>query len=143
MRSSQITHKNGFTLIEVLVCVVLISIGCFAAFNAQFSALKTKTVSDNVMVAAILANSELERLKTLSQNEISRLKDTVEDNLDRFGLAHPDSESSEALFRREIKLFRESPTAFSYHVEVIVHWRDIGGERSIGRSAILTGSTFS
>jgi hypothetical protein len=130
-------------LIEVLVAVLLIGLGCFAAFSAQFSAIRAKSVSDHVMVASFLANSELERLRTLTHNELFHLKDYDEDKLTALGLVCPDKSCPGVEYLRAVKFYRKTPTAMSCQVEIHVRWRDIAGERSIARTAILTGSTFS
>jgi Tfp pilus assembly protein PilV len=135
--------KEGFTLIESIVAVLLITFGCFAAATMQMAVLKIKVMSDNLTVATFLAESELEKLKTLSMNELSSLNAYESRNLDKLGLPCLGQGCSGQGFNRKVTFFAGNPTAFSCHVEVVVSWRDVGGPHEILREAIMTASTYS
>ncbi|MDR2142436.1 MAG: prepilin-type N-terminal cleavage/methylation domain-containing protein [Deltaproteobacteria bacterium] len=135
------SRPSGFTLIEVLVAIVLISFGCLAAGTMQISAMKAKIAADNVTVASFLVESELEKLKTLSFNDLTHQKDYQVANLSRLGMPCP-GPCQGVSFSRAVKFYKGNPTSLSYHVEVEVAWRDSTGQKSLRRGAILTGTTF-
>jgi prepilin-type N-terminal cleavage/methylation domain-containing protein len=137
-----IPPREGFTLIEVLVAIALISFGCFAAGTMQIAALKAKNVADNVIVASFLAESELERLKTLSMNELTRLNDYEDKNLSRLGEPSPSPRREGASFDRSVRVFQGEPTAMSYSVEIEITWRDSTGPHYVLHSAVLTGTSY-
>lgn len=132
----------GFTLVEVLVAVMLIAFGCFAAGTMQIASLKSKDVAANAVTASFLVDSELERLKTLTINEISRLSDYEDKNLDKIGQKCLNSTCDGLSFDRKVRFFKGYPTALSYHLEIEVSWRDAAGPRSITHSAVLTGTAY-
>jgi prepilin-type N-terminal cleavage/methylation domain-containing protein len=134
---------EGFTLIESIVAVLLIAFGCFAAAAMQVAVVKSKVTSDNVTAATFLAESELEKLKTLPMSELTSLGGYEDRDLDSLGLPCLASPCGSQAFNRKVSFFPGQPTAFSCHVEVAVSWRDSGGPHEILREAIMTVSTFS
>ncbi|MDR2141655.1 MAG: prepilin-type N-terminal cleavage/methylation domain-containing protein, partial [Deltaproteobacteria bacterium] len=77
--------KPGMTLIEVLVSVAVIGIGCLAVITVHISSLKSKIMADNMNLAKTIAVTELERLKTLEFNEALNSANTEVNKLDHLG----------------------------------------------------------
>jgi prepilin-type N-terminal cleavage/methylation domain-containing protein len=63
--------SEGFTLVEILVTIAVITFGCLAALIMQSAALKGNTRSDHLTVATFLAESEIERLKSISFDDLT------------------------------------------------------------------------
>ena len=59
--------RPGFTLLEILVSVVVLAIGCLAVISMQTSTMEGGARAYNLTVASFLAESEIERLQTLSR----------------------------------------------------------------------------
>ena len=57
----------GFTLLEILVSLVVLAIGCLAAISMQTSTMEGGAQAYNTTVASFLAESEIERLQSLSR----------------------------------------------------------------------------
>ena len=62
-------NKNGFSLIEVLIGLVILAIGLLAIGGMQVISIKESFFSNNVTKATVLAQSKLEELKRLSYND--------------------------------------------------------------------------
>jgi type IV pilus assembly protein PilV len=62
-------NKNGFSLIEVLVSLVILAIGLLAIGGMQVISIKESFFSNNVTKATIFAQTKMEGLKRLSYND--------------------------------------------------------------------------
>ncbi|AVD71990.1 type IV pilus modification PilV family protein [Desulfobulbus oralis] len=71
------TDHGGFTLIEVLVAMVILSIGIFALYSMQISSVRTNYFAGSLSQAANYSSSQLETLLQLIYNDelISKRKD--------------------------------------------------------------------
>ena len=59
-------NKKGFTLLEVLMCMVILAFGLLALAGMQIMAIKGNHFGNKVTNATILAHNTLEDLKNLS-----------------------------------------------------------------------------
>lgn len=64
-------NKNGFSLIEVLVSLVILAIGLLAIGEMQIISIKESFFSNNVTKATIFAQTKMEELKRLSYNDVN------------------------------------------------------------------------
>ena len=64
---SQVAHKSerGFTLVEIMVAVVVLSIGLLASASMQLSAVHVNSSANGMTAATNLAQSRLEELMAL------------------------------------------------------------------------------
>jgi prepilin-type N-terminal cleavage/methylation domain-containing protein len=141
--------KRGFTLLEVLVTVAVLSLGCLAALQMQGYSLRGSTMADNMTAATFLAEAEMERLKSLSRSDLDQEADggtRVTGDLDRLGEVCPPApavcDPGVHSFTRTTRYFPETPTSLSHHVEVGVAWVDNSGGHEVILSAIVTSLTF-
>ena len=74
MKSGQ--RQQGFTLIEVLIAVTLLTVGILAAASMQISALGGNSLAIRVTTASTLAASAIEELMQIGYDD-ARLDDTV------------------------------------------------------------------
>ncbi|MDR1164618.1 MAG: prepilin-type N-terminal cleavage/methylation domain-containing protein [Deltaproteobacteria bacterium] len=140
--------REGFTLIEILVTITILSFGCLAALMMQSSALKGNNMADSMTVATFLAESEMERVKSLTFEELTAEIDaaaTVTRRLDRLnniceGADFPACQRFP--FTLTTSFFRSFPTTYSHQVEVEVAWTDNMGRHSILYSAAMTDLAF-
>ena len=75
---SEIMHKKangGFTLIEVMITVGILSIGLLALASMQITAIKDNSFSSNLTEASALAQQKMEELMNLQYND-AELADT-------------------------------------------------------------------
>jgi prepilin-type N-terminal cleavage/methylation domain-containing protein len=54
--------QNGFTIVEVMIAIVILSIGMLAAWALQFSSTRGNTSSRNLTLSASCASDRLEQL---------------------------------------------------------------------------------
>jgi prepilin-type N-terminal cleavage/methylation domain-containing protein len=142
--------KGGFTLVEVLVTIVVIAFGCLAALLMQSNALRSNTMSDNMTVATFLAESEMERLKSLTFEEMTaEIGDRGPDATwwaDRMNQVCPTTtpETCQAKypFEMQLRYFSRYPTNYSNMAEVSVAWRDNTGRHTVNNAAVMTDLSF-
>ena len=130
--------RGGFTLVEILVSVVIISIGMVSAIFLQTLTVKHGTQADNMTVASLLAESEIERLKPFtSYNQIPGGVTAGVESLPRAGEPCPPGFSGQC-FSRSTELAQQTPTQRSHTVRVTVSWSNALGGDSVVYEAILT-----
>jgi len=71
--------EKGFTLVEIMVAIVVLSIGFFAAASMQISAVSTNSSANHITEATNLAQSRLEELMALECSRISTDPDLIDD----------------------------------------------------------------
>jgi type IV pilus assembly protein PilV len=69
MNRLMIFGKQGFSLIEVLICVVFLAIGLLAIASLQVTSVRGNFFSNNLMQATYVAQDRLEFLKNLPLND--------------------------------------------------------------------------
>ena len=133
----------GFTLIEILVTVVVIAMGCLAALWLQSVAMRGHAQSDHLTAATSLAESELERLRSLPWADLTV---EVEEHgaagwtqtaLNRQGLVEPEGRGPWT-YTRVTRYYAKQPTSLSHQVVVEVSWRDMHGAHAVASTAALT-----
>lgn len=65
MNRSMVFRKQGFSLIEVLICLVFLAIGLLAIASLQVTSVRGNFFSNNLMQATYAAQDRLEFLKNL------------------------------------------------------------------------------
>ncbi|MDR1036123.1 MAG: prepilin-type N-terminal cleavage/methylation domain-containing protein [Deltaproteobacteria bacterium] len=141
---------GGFTLVEVLVTIAVIAFGCLAALLMQSSALRSNTMSDHMTVATFVAESEIERLKSLTFEELNA--EIAERGplatwwTDRMYRICPGSSAASCTkdypFEVQLRYYSQYPTTFSNTTEVTVSWRDNTGRHSVHNAAAMTDLSF-
>ena len=101
----------GFTLIEVMIALVILSIGILALVKLQISAIQGNTLSQNMTTAVSLAEQRVEQLKNTPYAQI------------------PPSESvtvtaANRNFTRQVTVTDSSPLLNTKTVSVLVTWKD-------------------
>jgi len=101
----------GFTLIEVMIALVILSIGILALVKLQISAIQGNTLSQNMTTAVSLAEQRVEQLKDTPYAQI------------------PPSESvtvtaANRNFTRQVTVTDSSPLLNTKTVSVLVTWQD-------------------
>ena len=119
--------KPGFTLLETLVAVVLISIGFLAAMMMQTRAIEGGSQADRRTVAVFLAESKIDQISALNTkadmpDELQSGQIQVEERLNRLGVQMPVGTNNETLYTRRTMVRYGCPTTQSNEVEVEVTW---------------------
>ncbi|MDR0549996.1 MAG: hypothetical protein LBI10_11395 [Deltaproteobacteria bacterium] len=138
------SNAGGFTLVEILIAVCVIAFGALITITMHVSSIKGRNVAANMTYAAAIAETELERLKTLPPAEVMNMANNVATDLNH--LSQPCAtglDCSKNIFTRRTRFYPKNPTSFSCHVEIEVEWRDSSGLKSILYSAIISSTSFS
>ncbi len=130
--------KGGFTLIEVLLALVILSVALIGLAGLMATAIKSNALGKNATYASNLAQERLEALKLSATVDFdgAALTDTVAASNPLTG-ANPDSAedygaiAGYSTFRREVYITNGAgPTVNSKDVAVRVLWRDALGTHS-------------
>jgi general secretion pathway protein I len=105
----------GFSLVEMLVALVIFSVGVMATIEVLGLCLRSTGTSRDYTRAVFLAQELMER--TLAEGVL-----TTGEESDQFGPEFPG-----AAWTRKIE---ESETAGLYELQVVVRWQDRGAERT-------------
>ncbi|MDR2367398.1 MAG: hypothetical protein LBF58_04695 [Deltaproteobacteria bacterium] len=137
--------RGGVTLIEILISVCILSLGCLAAIQMKTTTIKSANMSDNITAATFLAEAEMERLKSLLYEELiaeSEGGTVTTDKLNRLGQTCDDTCDPGNIFSRKVAFFPGSPTVRSCQVEITIGWNDDLGSHSFLYSGAITSLSF-
>jgi type IV pilus modification protein PilV len=129
--------REGFTLIELLISILIVSIGMLSTIFLQTMSIRHGNQADSMTVASLLAESEIERLKTFTEyNQVPLAVASGVEYLSREGdVCVP---ATEKCFARTTELTSQTPTKRSHTVKVTVSWSTNAGHDSVVYEAILT-----
>ena len=85
MRHPALNNKNGFTLIEVMIAMVVLAIGLLGAGAMQLSAIRGNANSSNLTEATNLAAAQVENILSWSTTD-ARLANNENVNFQRMGI---------------------------------------------------------
>ena len=128
MNRSMVFGKKGFSLIEVLICVVFLAIGLLAIASLQVTSVRGNFFSNNLMQATYVAQDRLEFLKNLSLGDPSLSLGNHDDGNVRIpGI-------SDLTFNRSYSVEPFDPNG-NYLINYSVRWND-GTDHNISFSTI-------
>ena len=127
-----VNEQKGFTIIEVLVAIFILSVGLLAVATMQVSAIRGNNLSDNVTSALTLAEDKMEYLLGLNYNDLI-LQDSVagnNTNLDTITAGNVDHEelnidetgSAGGQFHRVWNIADDEPDNNNKTITIIVTW---------------------
>lgn len=113
MKLSKLGNNRGFTLVELMVAIVIITLGMFAVMSLVVVVIRGNSNSDNMTTATILAQDQMEEAKRLGYAGLPGPIPAVEG----YGsiTAHP-------LHRRVSTIAVDNPLAGMTSVQVEVFW---------------------
>jgi prepilin-type N-terminal cleavage/methylation domain-containing protein len=130
--------KPGFTLLEILVSLVVLAIGCLAAISMQTSTMEGGALAYHMTVASFLAESEIERLQSLTRGR-ARVEPATPANLTRDGSACPADGSRGPCYTRTTTVLPGAPTSQNLWVSIRV---DFPGQSSNSKRGSLVYDTL-
>jgi type IV pilus assembly protein PilV len=122
---SQVSIEEGFTLIEIMITLVILSIGLTSLAGLQVSAIKGNTFSKRMTAAVSIANEKLEQMKDTDYANILSESST---QITR----------SNMRFTRQITVTNNSPLANTKTVNVTVTWSDGSNSHSVPITTIIS-----
>jgi type IV pilus assembly protein PilV len=122
---SQVSIEDGFTLIEIMITLVILSIGLTSLAGLQVSAIKGNTFSKRMTAAVSIANEKLEQMKDTDYANILSESST---QITR----------SNVSFTRQVTVTNNSPLANTKTVNVTVTWSDGSNSHSVPITTIIS-----
>ncbi len=132
---TQRTSDSGFSLIEVLIAGVLLSVGMLGAVSLVLGILDANKVSKDVTIAVILAQDKMEAIRSSGYDGLPSVDSTVEEGYGSIEDFNGDT-AEYADFKRATKTDCDAPEAGMKTVTVSVY-RSTGGS-TIAFSTILS-----
>jgi type IV pilus assembly protein PilV len=123
MKMVSIENNKGFTLIEVLVAMVILSVGLLGTAALITGIISGNKVSNRATTATTLAQDKMEDIKRLGYSN------TVSET--RASLSSPYNN-----YEREVTVVDDSPAAKMKTVTVEVYWES---SKSVSLKTILSG----
>jgi type IV pilus modification protein PilV len=126
------TSQQGFTLIEVLVAIVILTFGLLAVGSMQISAIRGNFMGGNTSIALSLASEKMEDLLNKDYNHAD-LDDSVSGNNGTLSsttsVDHQETLSEEGVvganaFYRRIWNVADQTSPITKNVMVIVTWQN-------------------
>jgi prepilin-type N-terminal cleavage/methylation domain-containing protein len=115
--------RKGFTLTEVLIGLIILSVGILAITTVHITSTKSAYFSDNVAQATMFAQDKLEYLKNLPYNDP-----------DLSNGQHNEGILSDTIFSRQYTITEDAGNSMKT-ITVIIGWGD-RGNHSISFSTI-------
>lgn len=117
--------EEGFTLIEIMITLVIMSIGLMALAGLQISAIRGNAFSKRLTTAISIAQSRLEQVKNTPYANIQSESSTqvTESNLN---------------FTRQVTVTNNSPLPNTKRVEVAVTWTQASKTYTVPISTIIS-----
>lgn len=119
-------NAQGFSLIDVLIGMSILSIGILAVARMQISTVRNTTNGNTITEAVMLAQQKMEELKSVQ--DVTTLANEVENNLEA------DGTPGAGIYNRTttITVPDASLAANSREVQVQVQWTTVhGGNRTV------------
>ncbi|MEW6674880.1 MAG: prepilin-type N-terminal cleavage/methylation domain-containing protein [Nitrospirota bacterium] len=125
-------NQNGFTLVEVLIALAILSIGLLALAGLQVVVIKGNTGSKNLSSAVILAEAKIEELKK------SGFVNLVNGNFQDAN--NPVNETGQAggIFTRSWAIADYLGSADMKQITVTLTWTDSVGDHTISVTTVFS-----
>ena len=126
MRSKPtVKSEEGFTLIEIMIALVVLSIGLIALAGLQMSAMRGNTLSKRMTTAVSIANARIEQIKNMPYANIQSESSTqiTESNM---------------TFTRQVTVSNDIPVANTKTVNVTVTWKNGAKSHTVPISTVIT-----
>jgi type IV pilus assembly protein PilV len=123
-RRLRMRDTDGFTLIELMITLAVLSIGLLALASMQVSAVKANALAKRLTLATALAEARMEEIKGLPFASVQSESPTT-------------VTAANMSFTREVTVTANSPVANAMTVQVAVRWTDGGQTKTVPLTTIL------
>ncbi len=126
-------NERGFSLIEVMIALVIFSIGILAVAQLQFWNIRNNTTGNITTMATLLARQKMEELK--SRADVT----TLNSDADADNPINADG-SAGGIFTRTWTVSNPLGGSTSRHLAVTVSWSRRGQNRSVVLTSMTRGN---
>ena len=121
-----LADDTGFGFIDVMVALVILTIGVLALADLQVIAVRSNAFSKGMVAALTVAETKLEQLKdSVFTSIVAEAPQPVTDT------------ASGLTFTRQVTVTNDTPIAGSKTVKVIVTWSDNAGSHTIPVATVI------
>lgn len=143
MREFQIKAlPAGMTLVEMMVTLVLLAIGCLAIMNLQIATMKQGAMANELTVASFLAETKIERFQALGLDFDSVPNEPLGPEYLTMDGAACTRGSPGCIYTRTSTLIPKFPTSRSYEISVTVEWAGQVGVNSATFDTVVSAIGF-
>ena len=137
-------RQGGFTILEVLVAISILTVGLLAVASMQVSGMRTNAYARNVTEGMNLAQDKLEELIALPYDDPNNLGLHDVDNDGLLGLGNAmvgtaDYSETQDYFTIFWNIAENQPVANSKTIRILVNWQDRGGTKQVVLNYIRSG----
>jgi type IV pilus assembly protein PilV len=125
MSKSLISIEEGFTLIEIMIALVVMSIGLTALAAVQISAIRGNAFSKRMTTAVSIADETLEQIKSMPYVDIVSVSSTQ-------------TTQSDMNFTRQVTVTNNIPLANTKTINVTVNWSEGSKSHSVPFTTIVS-----
>lgn len=131
MKKLSLKQQCGYSLIEVVIAMAILSIGILAIAQLQISAINNNATGNLITQATMLAEARLENLKNTS--DVSLLTDSVETRINQTG-------QPGGIFTRTTTITNPLGGNYSRQIGVTVQWSKYGRIRRVVLNSLTQGN---
>ncbi len=117
--------NEGFTLIEIMIALVILSFGLVALAGVQISAIKGNAFSRRITTAVSVAEQTVEQIKTTPYNNIQSQSPSQ-------------VTASNMNFSRQVSVTDNTPLPNMKTVQVTLTWNDGGKSHTVPVSTVIS-----
>ena len=139
-------REKGYTLLEVIFSICIISIGLLGVASMQAGAIRGNHFADGVSIGSTWASDKLEKLMATAEDSYddASLKDTDGDGdagLDHGTSATADYEETKGKYSIFWNISVDSLLSNTKTISVIVTWKNHGDDKSVTMRHIVAKSS--
>jgi prepilin-type N-terminal cleavage/methylation domain-containing protein len=128
---SLLSKKNGYTLIEVAIAMVVFAIGALTVTQLLILSFQNNKTGNEITQAVLLAEAKMEELKSV--NDVAMLASAVESNINQYG-------QPGGIYTRTANIANPLGGDFSRQIEVTVQWIAKGRMRTVRLTSFTHGN---
>lgn len=140
-RNGRVRGAAGFTLTELLVSILVLTVGCMAVISMQASGMSAGDRANSLAVATLLAEAQAEWIQTQAINRVSGIKKTAE-KLSWDGSPCDEATGGTLCFTRTTNTACFTPTTRSCEVAIVVEWQATDGAHSLIYDTVVSDFGF-
>jgi prepilin-type N-terminal cleavage/methylation domain-containing protein len=114
-------RTKGFTLLEVMITLGLLSFEILAVMAMFSASVKANSYAQNLTAASSLAQTGIEAAKNTAYADLADTTECFDRNLATANCSDP------GVFQRQMTVSTDTPIAGMTEVEIVVSWVDMSG----------------
>ena len=135
---NHLDNKDGFTLIEVMVALVILMVAMLAVGSMQITAVRGNAFGKEMQTAVVVGREVLERVMSSPYDSVVAGNVTGLPAFDVEEEVNPDPSNPGFQYTRTWNVNNNTPFVDAATVSTTVTWNDSSGEHSITLNTIIT-----